>query len=334
MALNNVSLGEATQTRNTIAAFRGMMRKRVMREKYAPLTRIVQAPDGRAEIHDVYPVGEMEDAKPGQMAKVNTMGEAELLIKTKPRRVTYGLDYETWRKAQSITDGDVDRALMASVGQIAFDRHRRTANLLKQGETLTGIFVTAAGGATKSVAFTTNAQYIPDSDKSFITKLSGSYTGDAAEFRAGVEAALSSLIQQQSVIGYMSLPPEDGGQYLIYIPPALRQIAQAAFNTAPGSTTVGLTQQYNGNVRLVEDPELAAANGGEDDAFYVAMADDLYAPFVYAERGPEEFRTTARNERGDGAYRILFNGELWQPYYAAELAYGAVYNLRKVKDSG
>ena len=334
MGLNNSSLGESSLTRMTIAGFRGMMRKQVKREKYAALTRVVQAPDGKIDIHDVYPFGTMEDAKPGQKAKVWTMGEALLTIRTKPRRVTYGLDYETWRKAESITDGDVNRAIMASVGQISFDRHQRVSSLLKNGETNTGIFVTAAGGSTKSVVFTTNAQYIPDTDKSFISKLSGSYTGDVTEFRNGVEAAIESLISQQSVIGYMALPPEEGGQYVVYVPPALRVIAGNAFATAPGQTELGLSAKYGDNIRWTEDPELAAANGGEDDAFYVAMVDDMFAPFIYAERGPEEFRTTARNERGGEAYRILFNGELWQPYYAAGVDYGATYNLRKVKDSG
>lgn len=330
MSLNNISLGEDSQTRATIGAMRGMMRKRVSREKYMPITRIVPAPTGRAEIHDVYPVGEMEDAKAGQQAKVWTLGEAELTIKTKPRRITYGLDYETWRKAQAITEGDVDRAIQASVGQISFDRHQRTAALLKSGTSLTGIFVTAAGGSTKSVAFTTSTQYIPDSTKGFVTRLEGSYTDDATEVRAGIDAAISSLVNQQSVIGYMTLPPEDGGEYIVYYPPALRTKMQAAFNTAPGATVVGIKDQYEGRVRMVEDPELSAANGGSDTIFYVAVVDDLYSPFIYAERGPDEFRTTARNERGGEAYRILFNGELWQPYYAAELAYGAVYNLRQV----
>lgn len=330
MSLNNISIGEATQTRKTLAAFRGMMMKRVTREKYMPLTRIVQAPEGRVDIHDVYPVGTMEDAKAGQQAKVWTMGEALYTIRTKPRRVTYGLDYETWRKAEAITDGDVNRALQASVGQISFDRHQRTANLLKEGTTNTSVFVTAAGGTTKSAVFTTSPQYIPETSKSFITRLEGSYTDDAAEVAAGIEAAISSLVAQQSVIGYMTLPPEDGGQFIVYYPPALRKKMQDAFNTAPGQTTVGIGQKYNGAVKMVEDPELAAANGGSDTIFYVAVADDLYAPFIYAERGPEEFRTTARNERGGEAYRILFNGELWQPYYAAGLDYGAVYNLRQV----
>lgn len=330
MALNNVGVGEAQQTRMTIAAMRGMMRKYVNRSPYGPITRVVQAPDGKIDIHDVYPFGEVEDALPGQMAKVWTLADAERTIKTKPRRVTYGLDYETWRKAQSVTEGDVDRAIMASVGQLAFDRHKRTASLLKNGASATGIFVTAAGGSTKSVVFTTSTQYIPGTDKGFATRIEGSFTDDAAEFATGVEAAIASLVSQQSVIGYMNLPPEDGGQYVVYIPPALRKKCRDAFATAPGATTVGLTQAYNNNVRWVEDPELAAANGGSDTIFYVAALDQAYQPLIYAERGPEEFRTDAENERGSGAYRILFNGKLWQPYYAAGLDYGATFNLRQV----
>lgn len=333
MGLNNSSIGEARQVRQTLAGFRGMMRKFVSREKYQRLTRIVQAPDGKVEIHDVYPVGEMEDAKAGQQAKVWTLGDAELTIKTKPRRVTYGLDYETWRKAESITDGDVNRAIMASAAQISYDRHQRTASLLKDGGTATGIFVTAVGGSTKSAVFTTSTQYIPGSTKGFVTELQGSYTDDAAEVRNGIDAAISSLVNQQSVIGYMTLPPEDGGEYVVYFPPALRTKMQAAFNTAPGATSVGLKEQYEGRVRMIEDPELSAANGGSDTVFYVAAVDDIFSPFIYAERGPEEFRTTANNERGGEAYRILFNGELWQPYYAAGLAYGATYNLRKVTNT-
>ena len=51
MPLNNSAIGEARQVRQTLAGFRGMMRKFVKREKYGRLTRIVQAPDGKGLLH-------------------------------------------------------------------------------------------------------------------------------------------------------------------------------------------------------------------------------------------------------------------------------------------
>jgi hypothetical protein len=321
---------------DTIAQLQGTMSQLATGDPYAYTTLQKSAPTGKAEFGDVYPVGEMETAIPGKKADVNGLEAETITIKTVPRRWTGGIDFETWMQGDARTGGAVSRAIQLSANQIIVDRRKRLAGLLNQGETMTDIFDTTAAGGTKSAAFrggtlanilagTADAKFIPQSGKSFSNLVTGAYTGSAAEVRAGIfDAILLMDIMENSIGGYVHVPPENGARFRVLCSPAMRQFVHDAINEGPGAGTIGLRAM---NVDYMVDAALThGVPGTNDTAFYVTRLDQVYPALVEARRGPEEFRTSM----GDLSL-ILFNQGLFQPYYAFGYGYGSTFNMVKVK---
>jgi hypothetical protein len=324
MPLTDKKVG--TRLRETIGDFYGMMRVMRSTDPLRDQFRVVKAPSGFFKIGDVYPKGEVEDAS--GFPTVNTLDSASKEYKTKPRRYTLGLDYETWLTANTITSGQVQQAIAMSAGKLEHDRRKRMAALLKAGSVGTDIFVLANGDP--SPFFDQDAKFIPGTTKSFINEFSGAYSGSAAEMQAAIlDVGLAKFDEMESTIGFVHTPPEEGAGFVAIVPPALRGKVHAAIATAPGASSFGV-EKFNVTYRV--NPLLSAAQGGSDTTWYLSRADAVFSPFVYGERGPEEFRQSIPNA-GDQAHLILFNAGLWQPYYAAEVAYGSAFNILKFIDA-
>jgi len=65
------------------------------------------------------------------------------------------------------------------------------------------------------------------------------------------------------------------------------------------------------------------------DDLYLFVRDSRYSPFVMAERGAPEFRTSD----GSDESLIFRNGHVWQPYYAAEVGYGSCFSAVMLRDA-
>jgi hypothetical protein len=324
-------LAEQFAAVDTVAQMHGMMSKLNTRDPFSYMTLEKLAPTGKAEVGDVYPVGEPETVQPGQKATIHGLEAEAITIKTVPRRWTGGIDYDTWKRGDAKTGGAVSRAIMLSANQIIVDLRRNLTGLLAVGETKTDIFDTTADGGTKSAAFrggtlanirsgAAEKKFIPRSGKGFSNLITSQAVGTAGEVRSAFFAALEVMdLAENSIGGYIHVPPpEDGPRFRIIAGPSMRQLVHDAVHIGPGNDQEGL-ESVGASYEIVQG--LPAA------AIFVARLDQVYPALVKAVRGPEEFRTTF----GENLQKILFDQDLFQPYWAFGYGYGATYNIVKVK---
>lgn len=208
------------------------------------------------------------------------------------------------------------------VNKLLHDMAVRCANMLKTGEVATDLFETSAGAA--SPFFDDDPKFIPGTSKGFVNLFEADI-GDSAKFRnVLLDVVAAAFDEMEGTLGFMHDMIEDGAKLLIAVPPALRRRAIDALLTAPGSTVIG-GREFGFD--YVVEPLLGEAHGGEDDEFYVGFPDATFPPLVWGETGSIEIRSTF----GENLSRILFDGDLLQPYYAGEFGYAASFNVIKVK---
>lgn len=316
-----------TKVRESVARFYGsLMQMRRNGPVPASLVADIPAPGGFFKIADVYPVGQMEDAT--GIATVDGLQSASKLVEVTPRRWTGSLTWEQWLQGDANSGGQVSRAIRQSAMQVEADRQKRLANLLKNGGTGTDLFTTTNEGSTNSAAFA-DTKYIPRSNISFDNALTGSFTDTAAEIRGAVFEGLAQFdSMQNSIGGLLHDAPEDGAQYLVMVPPALREFTADALNPQLSNDAARLDAM---GVRYVVNPYLSAASGGSDTVFYMFRNSAAYPALVAGNRGPEEFRSTVGDQ--SQAHLILFNGVLFQPYYAAAYDYGSTFNMLRLTNT-
>jgi hypothetical protein len=281
----------------------------------------------------VFPVGDFEDVVGGQMALIGFLRSVRKQLIVQPRRTTIGVMVSARVETSERMPSSVETALRRVVGGILADRNKRLTTLLTSNGD--GFMADTSGGAGNDAAFfKATAKYIPRTARSFINAATGDATSSAAVFRAAVLRIIGEMSAfPNSFNGFVHMPPENGAAYVVMVPPILWSVAQDAFLTAPGSTTVGLGQIAPGmSLELRVNPDLATESAAVAGAkFYVFMRDQSYKPLVAAVRGMEEIRSTIGDP--SDVHRILFDQELFQPYYAEQYGYGSDFLAYQQTDS-
>jgi hypothetical protein len=318
--------------------FLGFISQMAAADPFEGLVTEIPAPTGTIDYGDVYPVGEMEDVIGTELAKVSGLRAVQKRLSTKDRRITFGLSITTRQTTNAIAAGSADRALASGAGAVVADRRKRLTNLLINGGTDTGMFAnTANGKGLDAPFFKATNKFIPRTDIGFLNAFTEDSTSSAAVFRRAILRRLAHFMTLPNTMGgFVHNPPAQGAAFVVMVPPVLFDLAVDAFGEAGGSAVVGLnrieTVVAGLSISFRVNPFLAAESSDVAGAkWYLFARDQVYTPFVAAIRQPQEMRSTL-GDRGQ-AHMILWNAELFQPFYGMEVGYGSDFQAIKMTDN-